>query len=517
MRTVAYARYSTEMQRAASITDQLRNIRQRCEREGWADPVVYSDEAISGARSDRPQFLALIADADKFDVLLVDDLSRLSRDKDDTGKALKRLAFSGVRVIGVSDGTDTARDGHELDTGIRAVISEHYLRELAGRTHRGLTGRALNGASAGGLPYGYRVTEIGARAIDESQAVVVRRIYAEFLAGRSPRNIAAGLNADRVLTARGNTWAQSAIHGDTARGIGILANPIYIGRQIWNRSRWIKHPDTGRRLRKERPKSEWIVTEHPELEIVDRATWEFAQAKLRNTGAIGRNKGRTPFKNLLSGILRCPTCGGPFVVVDAYCYGCAAHKDRGDAVCADRLLLRRAKVEKTLLAGVREELLSEEACKRAERYLREALQESAPDLAQLKATLANAEREHANIVAALRAGIITPTTKAELESTEAALERAKSELDEAQAYRPAQMVPRARELWRAAVATLETATDVPETRIALAAIIGERVPLVVESGNVYAELLNSQMAMVAGAGFGRHLRTAVRVLLMAAP
>jgi site-specific DNA recombinase len=295
MRTAAYARYSTDMQRESSIEDQLRNVRARCAREGWPAPMVYSDAAISGARSDRPGFRALLADATarKLDVLLVDDLSRLSRDKDDTGKAIKRLTFAGVRVIGVSDGTDTSRDGYELDTGIRAVIGEHYLRDLAKKTHRGLTGRALSGACAGGLPYGYRVTAVGQRAIDADQATVVRRIFADYVAGLSPRAIAGMLNHEGVRAARGDTWCLSAIHGDRKRGIGILANPIYAGRQIWNRSRWVKHPDTGRRLRQERPESDWIITDHPELAIIDAATWNAAQARQRrNAGAA---PGRAPW------------------------------------------------------------------------------------------------------------------------------------------------------------------------------------------------------------------------------
>ena len=51
MRVAAYARYSTEMQRQASLDDQLRNCRAYCARHGWPDPVVYTDAAISGART----------------------------------------------------------------------------------------------------------------------------------------------------------------------------------------------------------------------------------------------------------------------------------------------------------------------------------------------------------------------------------------------------------------------------------------------------------------------------------
>jgi site-specific DNA recombinase len=80
MRTAAYARYSSDMQSAASIDDQLRNVRAYCTRQGWSEPVAYSDAAISGARNDRPGYLLLLEHASRFDVIVVDDLSRLSRD-----------------------------------------------------------------------------------------------------------------------------------------------------------------------------------------------------------------------------------------------------------------------------------------------------------------------------------------------------------------------------------------------------------------------------------------------------
>jgi len=90
MRTAAYARYSTEMQSAASIDDQLRNVRGFCSRMGWPAPEVFSDAAISGARNDRPGYRRLLDEAHRFDVILVDDLSRFSRDSVESQQAIRR-------------------------------------------------------------------------------------------------------------------------------------------------------------------------------------------------------------------------------------------------------------------------------------------------------------------------------------------------------------------------------------------------------------------------------------------
>lgn len=524
MRIAAYARYSSDQQRQASLEDQLRNCRAWCDRNGLPAPVEYSDAAISGARLDRPGYMRLLAQIGDYDVLLVDDLSRLGRDKDEVGKTVKRLTFSGVRLVGVCDGVDTQRRGHKIDVGLRGLMSELYLDDLADKTHRGLTGRALAGASAGGLAYGYRVAGTGQRAVDPDQAAIVRRIFAEFLAGHSPRTIAKRLNAEHHRTARGKTWAGTAIYGDIRRGIGILANPIYIGQQVWNRSHWVKHPDTGRRCRQERPPAEWITSDHPELAIIDADTWAAVQARLGcNTSAATRapdtpRPGRQP-RHLLSGLLRCDGCGGPLVVVDRYNYGCNRAKDRG--TCPSRLRVPRQAAERSILAGVKQDLLSEPAYQAFQRAVTAALRQAAPDDSQLRRRMADAQRVRDNVLAAIRAGIITPSTKAELERSEADATALQAELAAAARFQPAHVLPRARERWHRAVATLEAhARNLHAARDSLREILGDQITVRRnENGDLVAEIAASstasasQISVVAGAGFGLYLREPVRILI----
>lgn len=496
MRVAAYARYSSDSQRDASLEDQLRNCRAYADRMGWPEPVAYTDAAISGARNDRPGYLTLLADASRFDVILVDDLSRLSRDSVEATKATRRMTFAGVRVIGVSDGLDTGRKGHKAEVGLRGLMNEVYLADLADKTHRGLTGKALAGASAGGLPYGYRVTDTGRRAIREDQAAIVRRIFADYLAGSSARDIAAALNAEGIPSGRGRQWSASAIHGDARRGIGILANPIYVGRQVWNRSRWVKHPETGRRVRQERPRADWIVSEHPELAIIDAGTWAATERRLS-----GQSR---PPRHVLSGILRCGECGGPMVIVDRYRYGCATAKQRGTC---EGVTVGKAVAESALLGAVRDELLSEEAFSAYQRAMKAALR---PDKGHAVKRLADAQRWHGNVMAAIRAGIITPSTKADLESAEAAVRDAQA----ACAPKAAPMVPRLRERWQRIVRDLDSyARNSALARNALIEVIGETVTVRNENGDLFAEIAASQIALVAGAGFRHGLTQPIRIPL----
>lgn len=505
MRVAAYARYSSDLQRQASLDDQLRNCRARCNSEGWPEPAIFTDAGISGARNDRAAFLRLMSRLDGFDVVLVDDLTRFGRDKDEVGRNVKRMVFAGVRLIGVSDGVDTERKGHKVEVGLRGLMAELFLDDLAEKTHRGLTGRALAGASAGGLPYGYRVTDVGQRDIDEAQASVVRRIFTDYLHGHSAREIALALNREGVPSSRGGTWAASAIHGDLRRGIGILVNPIYCGRQIWNRSHWIKHPETGRRVRKERPESEWIITDHPELAIVDADTFDAAQARLRSRRL--KTPGGSHPRYVLSGILRCGQCGGPMVAIDRYRYGCATAKDRG--TCSSRIRFARAPAEDALLAGVRRELLSEAAFKRFQHSVQAALKRYAPDPSAAKISLASAERQRQNILAALRAGIITPSTRAELLAAEKSVAEAQRALEAIRRTDVAQILPRAREVWRRLVAELGSDRRA-EVREAVRELIGT-ASVIEENGKIFAQIESGQIRMVAGAGYVPSLTTRIRI------
>ena len=262
MRVATYARYSSDRQREASIEDQFRNCVRLCERDNWDIVARYSDEAISGSRIDRPSYQAMLAAAKAkgFDVLVVDDLSRLSRDDVEMKQLIRRFRFWGLRIIGVSDGFDSNSKGYKIQAGVRGLMNELYLDDLREKTHRGLTGQALKGNNCGGRAYGYRhvaetepnrLDEYGRpeivavrREIDPEQAEIVRRIFSSYADGHAPRAIAAELNRLGVPSGRGGTWAASVIYGDMQTGTGLLNNELYIGRYVWNRSRWPRDPDS---------------------------------------------------------------------------------------------------------------------------------------------------------------------------------------------------------------------------------------------------------------------------------
>ena len=77
--------------------------------------------------------------------------------------------------------------------------------------------------------------------------------------------LAKRLNTEHVPGPGGASWNPSTIHGNPARGTGALNNELYIGRLVWNRLRYVKDPDTGKRVSRPNPQSQWVTTSVPDL------------------------------------------------------------------------------------------------------------------------------------------------------------------------------------------------------------------------------------------------------------
>src|ERR1044072_3428924 len=273
-RVAIYARYSSDLQSPHSIEDQVRNCRERAEREGWSVVNAYTDPAISGSTMMmRPGIRALMQDAaeSRFEIVLTEALDRLSRDQADMATIYKRLSFRDIQIVTLSEG-----DVGLLDVGVKGMMNQLFLVEMAKKVKRGQRGRVEAGKITAGLAYGYDVVKMfdakgdpirGERTINEEQAAIVRRIYSDYAAGKSPKAIAAELNAEGIRSPAGKGWAQSTINGRRTAGYGILNNAMYVGDIIWNRVSEKRCPETGRMMRRLNPKEDWIVNTVPELAI----------------------------------------------------------------------------------------------------------------------------------------------------------------------------------------------------------------------------------------------------------
>jgi site-specific DNA recombinase len=375
VKAAIYARFSSDMQRASSIEDQERNCRRRAEAEGWSIAERYADKAISGSDNRRPQYLAMLKAAARkeFDVLILDDLSRLTRDSVEQETAIRRLEFQGIRVIATSDGYDSQSKSRKIQRGFKGLMNEMFIDDLRAKVHRGLEGQAIKGRWCGGRPYGYRLKAITdpsrldaygnpaktgtTLVIDPAQARIVREIFERYTAGGSCMSIARDLNA-RGIASPGSTWKRVTRRNSGWMGSGvrvIVLNRLYTGAQRWNASRFEKDPDTGKTLRRRRPQSDWVVNQVEALRIVSDAIFASAKARTRPmTHAEKHQKAGGRAKYLLSGLLRCDVCGAHYVIADKYSYGCSSFLDGGG--CTNRVRVNRVSLEGKILDPLRDKL-----------------------------------------------------------------------------------------------------------------------------------------------------------------
>ena len=293
-RCAVYARYSSDKQSPSSIGDQVRKCREYAKAKGWEvlDDHLYSDSAISGATSEREGLKRLMAaaQAKSFDIVLIDDTSRLSRKLSDALNLSDRLHFAGVRIVFVSQG----------------IVDSLYIRELGKKTFRGVEGNVLNRLHHGGRIFGYRSVPIedpnkrdqygraaiaGAKLqVNEEQARIVRRIFSLYASGLSLKAVTKKLNAEHIPSpqpreGRQKSWAPSSIRV-------ILRNERYRGVVTWAKTKKVRNPLSGRRVKRERPKSDWVRVEMPEQRIISEKLWKAVTERLAFTVWQARRAGR---------------------------------------------------------------------------------------------------------------------------------------------------------------------------------------------------------------------------------
>lgn len=514
-RVALYARYSSDNQREASIEDQLRICREQAKREKWKIVGTYKDAGISGASMIlRPGIQALLQDAQagQFDIVLAEALDRISRDQADVATFYKHLKFAGVPIVTLSEGEIS-----ELHVGLKGTMNALFLKDLAAKTHRGIRGRVEEGKSGGGLCYGYNVIKQldargdpirGDREINEAEANVVRRIFREFAAGVGPRTIARTLNEEGVPGPAGKLWSDTTIRGHVKRGTGLVNNELYIGRLIWNRLRYIKDPSTGKRVSRLNPESEWIIKDVPELRIVDDELWhsvrvrqgEIAEKFANVTEAVRKhhkknrlNGTRRP-KSLLSGLVFCGCCGGPYSLRGADRFACSNHISKG--ACSNIRTISREELEARVLSGLKDRMMAPEIVEEAMRAYAEETnrlnRERRSSGDAWKAELVKVEKQIRGIIEAIKAGMFHESMKAEMDT----LEARKTELNTLLADAPEDtpdILPSASAIYAKKVSALTKALNRKEERQEAAETLRgliEKISLTPgpERGEIYATL-----------------------------
>ena len=308
MNIAAYCRVSTDKaDQLNSLEAQKDFFAEYTQRTGDNLVRLYADEGISGTKiKNRREFLRMMADAEHglFDMVVVKDISRFARNTVDLLQNIRKLKALGIETQLLTANMTSMGNSEFVLTIFGALAQE----ESANTSKRVKFGKKLN-AEKGRVPnivYGYDkiIGDYFNLTVNQEEAAVVRQIYHWYTQeGYGAAKISNLLNEKKIRTKRNCQWSQNGI-------CRILTNELYTGKII-NGKQEVTDFLTGRR--EDRDETEWMVVERPDLQIVDKETFDQAQRIMTERGkAFKVNKERHSNKYLFSTLIKCKECGWSF-------------------------------------------------------------------------------------------------------------------------------------------------------------------------------------------------------------
>lgn len=404
MNAVIYARFSSDRQREESIEGQVRECTEYAEKNGLTIVETYIDRALSASKGTekRLDFQRMIRDSSKrlFDVVLVWKLDRFARNRYDSAHYKNILKKNGIRVMFVIEHITEGPEGIILESMLEGM-AEYYSAELSEKIHRGQKENALKGKNnGGGIPLGYVLGDDQRLKLDPLTAPIVREIFERYAGGETAWGIIRDLNSRGITTRRGKQFLPNSFSV-------LLKNRKYIGEY--------RYQD--------------VVIPDGVPAIVPNDIFEAVQARIeKNRRAPARAKARDDY--LLTTKLFCGHCGGMMVGESGtshtgdkhFYYKCVNAKRK--KTCNKRTI-KKAWIENIVVRYTMLMLQNDRMISRLVDDLMEIQGEEGRDLKLLRQKKLAVEMGITNMLNAIQAGIITPSTKERL--TE--LEEQKSQIE----------------------------------------------------------------------------------------
>ncbi|WP_331655091.1 recombinase family protein [Anaerotignum sp.] len=210
LRVAAYCRVSTLLeQQEGSYEAQVDYYTNKINSNpNWKCAGIFADDGKSATgTAKRDDFNALINACmeDKIDLVLTKSVSRFARNTVDALQNIRKLKEKSIPIIFEKEGVNTMESGGELLITILSSQAQEESRNISENTRWGVTRRFENGIVQVNHKkfLGYTKDEDGNLVVVPEEAVIVRRIFREYLEGKSSINIAKGLDADGILTVTG--------------------------------------------------------------------------------------------------------------------------------------------------------------------------------------------------------------------------------------------------------------------------------------------------------------------------
>ncbi|MEE4562795.1 recombinase family protein [Paenibacillus polymyxa] len=314
-KVAAYCRVSTDSEeQKESYTNQVNHYTQYIQNNlEWEMADIYADEGISGTNTkNRTHFNRMIQDArnGKLDLILVKSISRFARNTLDLLKYVRELKSLGVAVFFERENINTLDTTGEVLLTILSSLAQDESRNISENSRWGILRGFQNGKVFCNTTrfLGYDKDEHGELVINEPEAEIVRRIYEEYLDGKSYQAIARGLMRDHIKTVTGgDTWWDSSI-------TLILTNEKYYGALLQQKTVTVDFL-THKRIKNKGQEQQYLIEDNHEP-IVSKEIFEVVQkekerrAKLKGS-VMGESK-RYSSKYALSSKVYCGCCGAIF-------------------------------------------------------------------------------------------------------------------------------------------------------------------------------------------------------------
>ncbi len=360
---VAYARYSNKMSSDRSIEDQFQLCEKIANQYGYKIVQFFEDRAIHGAGTlGRAGWLALMRAATAkdrtFEAVIIESMSRMSRDLADSARDFKRIAHRHVDLIDLEGVATTMR------VGMSGIMNQEFRRHLGNMMRRAWDGRVKQGLMPGKPAYGHRKVPVTSfeREIDPDAAKIIKRIFIEYANLEPVREIAARLNRDGIPSPSGGKWNHTVFIAGGGNGKGIIGNPIYIGELVWNTCRSVISPETEKRCKEKGKPEDLLTVSVPHLRIIDQDLWDRAQqvrtGRSRQGSAVRVYK-KSIVNHILAGRLTCGACGGDMKIVWSKAgehsrIGCTNSRNKG--LCDNSKSYDLVEIEATVLHGIKHDL-----------------------------------------------------------------------------------------------------------------------------------------------------------------
>jgi len=396
-RAVLYCRYSSENQREESIKGQIRECTAFAQRKGYTVVKHYVDRAISGKKADnRPDFMQMVSDskASGFDFVIVWKLDRFSRDKYDSVYYKNVLKKNGVSVISATEPIDDSPEGQLMES-IFEGFSAYYIKDLAMKVNRGMTENVLKHKYNGGvLTYGYYIDADRHFQPDPVKSLIVADIFRRYAMGESTKSIVASLNEQGIKTNNDKEISYTFI-------AKILTNRRYLGEY--------RYKDT--------------IVENAFTPLVAPEIFEKCQKRMTENQRRPGSFKPVQDKYLLTGKIFCGICGSTMSGESATSRSKTTHRYYACHAAKRKKTCAKKRTSKDFIEAavvdIALRLLNDapvlnyivDGCFTVQLNANVAL----PALEQ---QIKKNQTEIDNVMNAIKAGIITPTTKSTLEALE---------------------------------------------------------------------------------------------------